>query len=596
MSKENGVVLRNPKNNRRKNTDGYRTDSGCFEDVDLQMANRHSPTSTSSESVVVDNNDVPATEHGTEEFRVATDHADTSPICSSLADECADDKDFHAILKRLSDITSDPGDLYRLCFSSRLSYCGHMSSNAESGEATGKNDQNDSSIVEETNSCTNCEILNESLSEEGEKCLKRSSHGQQCVELLSLLSSCAVRAKENPSMFRNSNLGNSLVGQLSSLLSTLEEAKRNSTQSNEVQSTLTAEQISPNTQLTVPDCTSLSTSHFDNSKSSLLPQGSNTSSDETDLTKIETDLTRSNNGYDQQAPHLIKTSNDDSVLEIENDLIPTKKLEGQRPLHPNESEELESKLPSASFKSRHGEIKSNTDSKMTGAFLNNSVDTHNKPLSPSGKTEELEIPLSASSNKSSFAINSSHEICPAPQHLLDNGGEKSPLQKQNEECHTSLPVSNIQTSLVTTPQETRLSKVDSTLKYPPDNQDEHLFILNQPESNNAIPEHNMSDSHRSITSVTDGDDVVTTGRRAVKPYSWDYGDIWEKELERARSIESCQSSEQEGHFPSRKDPVRDMLPSFEEIRDELFHNAGFTYDNSGHSDGSKRRSRSADAR
>ena len=539
MSKENGVVLRNPKNNRRKKTDGYRTDSGCFEDVDLQMANRHSPTSTSSESVLVDNNDNPSNEHGSDECRATTEHPDTSPICSSLADECADDKDFHAILKRLSDITNDPGDLYRLCFSSRLSYCGHMSSNAENGETTGKNDQNDSSIVEETSSCTNCEILNESLSEKGDKCSKRSSHGQQCVELLSLLSTCAVKAKENPGMFSNSSLGNSLVGQLSSLLSTLEEAKRNSTLSNEGQSTSTPEQISPNTQMIVPESTSLSTSHFDNNESSL-PQGSNTSSDET--------------------------------------------------------KELDSKLPSASFKPRHGGTRSNTDFKMSAAALNNPVDTHSKPLSPLGETEELEAPLSTSSNKTSFATNSSHEICAAQKHLLKNRGEKSLLLKQNEEYHTSLPVSSIQTSLVTTSQEKTLNQVDSTQKYPPDSQDENLFVLNQPESDNAVPEHNISDNRRSITSVTDGDDVVTTGRRAVKPYSWDYGDIWEKELERARSIELCQGSEQESHFPSRKDPVRDMLPSFEEIRDELFQNAGFTNDNSGPSDGFKRRSRSADAR
>jgi hypothetical protein len=96
--------------------------------------------------------------------------------------------------------------------------------------------------------------------------------------------------------------------------------------------------------------------------------------------------------------------------------------------------------------------------------------------------------------------------------------------------------------------------------------------------------------------VTDADDVVTNGRRAVKPYSWDYGDIWEKELERAKSSEPFNNGGKGGYLPSRKDPATDMMPSFEEIRDELFQNAGFVNDNGGRYDVSKRRSRSADAR
>ena len=577
MSKENGVVLRNPKNNRRKNTDGYRTDSGCFEDVDLQMANRHSPTSNSSESAAMDNRNVASTE----ECGVMTEHSDTSPICSSLADECADDKDFHAILKRLSDITSDPGDLYRLCFSSRLSYCGHMASNAENGEATGRSDENDNSTVVETSSCTSCEILNESLSEKGEKCAKRLSHGQQCVELLSLLSSCAMKAKENPSMFSNSSLGNSLVGQLSSLLSTLEEVKRNSIQSNEGQSTSTGEEISPNTHLTVPECTSLITPQDDKNESWLLSQNTNTSSEETDLT-----ITRPINNYDdQQASRLISTNTEAPILEKENpDLIPSEKLEGKQPLHLKTSEELQSEGPS--------------DTKRSGFTLNNPKENHDKPLSSLGEIGKVETEKSTPSLKTSFASNSLHselsEACPATKDQSDNGEKTASLLKHNEDPKygTSLPTSSIPPSFVTTSQE-RPNKADSTLKHPPDNQDENLFVPNQPEGTNAIPEQHIRDTHRSTSSETDGDDVVTTGRRAVKPYSWDYGDIWEKELERARSTESFQSGEQEGYFPSRKDPVRDMLPSFEEIRDELFQNAGFTYDSS---DPSKRRSRSADAR
>ena len=232
---EGNVVRRNPKNRQRKNTDGYRTDSGCFEDVDLQMANQNFLTRTSSEPIVEYNDTVP-NDASLEEQQDTTGNDKGSPIPPSLADECADDKDFHAILKKLSDITTNPGDLYRLCFSSRLSYCGHISGNAENEESlhrTDDVDQNGIDVLELANACTNCDISNESGFEEGEKCTKRLSHGHQCAELLSLLSSFANKAKENPSMFRDSSLGNSLVAQLSSLLSTLEESKGDDQQLNE---------------------------------------------------------------------------------------------------------------------------------------------------------------------------------------------------------------------------------------------------------------------------------------------------------------------------------------------------------------------------
>ena len=583
MSEEN-VVRRNPKNNRRKNTDGYRTDSGCFEDVDLQMANQHSPTSTSSESVVVDNNTVVTTDHNSEECRLVTEHANASPISPSLADECADDKDFHAILKRLSDITTNPSDLYRLCFSSRLSFCGHMSGNEneESFRRTGEIDQNGTTLVEQANGCTNCEISNESPLEEGEKCAKRSSHGQQCVELLSVLSSFMVKAKENPSMLNHSSLGNSLVAQLSSLLSTLEEAKENASQSNEGQLITAGQQISPDTfqpskPTQLPERTAQSVSNVAEHKTSLPAQDSDTATDKVDLT-----LKNSNDCHDQEPSHSTQRKNEDPFPQInKTDLIAREELgnySGQ-PSSPSLYEELESALPSSGFSARHHGIHS--DSKVNDAIFEDLLDTHNEPPSPLPDAEKLETPLPTSSLRTSFATNrvhpELHEAFPTSKHPLKNQDERPSLYNQGEEFQTSSPT---------------IDNTNTTLQH----QDERPSLANHPEDNDVIPELNIIDGRSSTSSVTDADDVVTNGRRAVKPYSWDYGDIWEKELERAKSSESFNNGGKGGYLPSRKDPATDMMPSFEEIRDELFQNAGFVNDSGGRYDVSKRRSRSADAR
>ena len=141
---------------------------------------------------------------------------------------------------------------------------------------------------------------------------------------------------------------------------------------------------------------------------------------------------------------------------------------------------------------------------------------------------------------------------------------------------------------------TKMNSPDPTIQDPSDKHDMCSSIINHIEDGHANSEPNAVSDKSSTSASVDASDVVTNGRRAVKPYSWDYGDIWEEELERAKNSESLESNGKTGYLPSKN--YTDMMPSFEEIRDDLFQNAGFVTDNNGHHDNSKRRSRSADAR
>jgi hypothetical protein len=548
MSKEN-VVRRDPKNSRRKNTDGYRTDSGCFEDVDLQMANQHSPTSTSSETVIVENDDV-TIGGNSEECRLMAENADASTIPPSLLDECADDKDFHAIIKRLSDITSNSGDLYRLCFNSRLSFCGHMSSNNENDESfsrTSETDNNDTCDVQ-SNGCTDCEMHDAPSLEDGAKCTKRSSHGQQCGELLSLLSSFMVKAKEDPNMINQSTLGGSLVTQLSSLLQTLEGAKNNGNES-------------------VSSCQQCSSDSLERKPEVASP---------------DYDCTR------KQPANLLNQGNDDQPIQQikTNDLLSQHDIgdgegHGKQPSYSSQMDELETKQVTTNL---------NKDSGINNqSTLKDLLQTENKLPSPLIDAENSKPTQASSSVLTSFATTNSKpdlQNSATSKHLLTDQDEKPLLHKEGE----IMPPTSLEPFVTAT----MIDRPNTTMQCSLDKQEECSSLINHTEDGIAISGLNIISDKSPISSLTDTGDVVTNGRRAVKPYSWDYGDIWEEELERAKSSESFESCGKAGYLPSRK--YTDMMPSFEEIRDDLFQNAGFINDNGGRFDASKRRSRSADAR
>ena len=574
MSKEN-VVLRDPKNNRRKNTDGYRTDSGCFEDVDILMANQHSPTSTSSESVVPENNDDVTVDHSLENPQLIVEDADAPPIPTSLVDECADDKDFHAILKRLSDITSNSGDLYRLCFNPRLSFCGHMSNNNENDESlgrTGEIDKTDSRVGEQSNGCTNGEICNETPLEDGVKCTKGESHGQQCVELLSLLSSFMVKAKEDPSMINHSTLGSSLVAQLSSLLSTLEEARKNENQSIKAQQPNSHNSLQPKPVLASPDhdCNALYTSNVAEYLTSPSSQDSSAAHGKDTLTL------RNSNDHDQLTSPLNQRSNSESIQQMKaNDLLLHKSDEHIKQLsYPSQIDQPETQQV-VTNSNTHTEMNSNTT-------LKDLLETQSNLLLPLTDVEP-KLTLTTSCPKAQLGLNSDLQVGSTSKHPLDNQNEK-PFLHQEEDI---LPFSTFVTA-------TKMNSPDSTIQHPSDKHDMCSSIINHIEDGGANSEPNAVSDKSSTDALVDASDVVTNGRRAVKPYSWDYGDIWEEELERTRNSESLEGDEKTGYLPSKN--YTDMMPFFEEIRDDLFQNAGFVTDNNGRHDNSKRRSRSADAR
>ncbi len=316
-------------------------------------------------------------------------------------------------------------------------------------------------------------------------------------------------------------------------------------------------------------------------------------------------MKNSKDNLDQQASHSNQRNNDEGFSHINKaDLISREELgnQGKQALSPTQREEFKNASLSSSFKTQHVVTNSNAGYQMNNATLKDLLETQTKSPLALTEAEKLETPLPTSNRKTSFATNhlnaDLHKTCSTSKYPLDEPDEKPSLLHQREEFQTSLSVSNLQTSVTATSQKTRIDNTDpGTLQHPSDRQDERPSLLpNHTEDSNAISELNIIDGRSSTSSLTDTGDVVTNGRRAVKPYSWDYGDIWEKELERAKSSESFDNDGKTGYSPSRKYPGTDMMPSFEEIRDDLFQNAGFINDNGDRYDGPKRRSRSADAR
>lgn len=610
------VVRRNPKHNRRKNTDGYRTDSGCFEDVDVQMASRHSPFSTPAEPVVFHRENVMSSEH--------SNLTNASSPAPSLADDCADDKDFHAILKRLSDITTDPSDLYRLCFSSRLSFCGHMSGNEENEELFGcqkDENQNDTTVFEQTNNCTNCEVPDESV--------KRSSHGRQCADLLAMLSSFMVKAKEDPSMLNHSSLGPSIVTQLSSLLSTIGEAKANigNGQSNEGQSMTTCRLVPPDSfkpiHVAVSECTALPELNANKHETSLYAQNSNELAADLEMT-----LKKSKKDSDQEQFQSNKT-NADGYPTSNND---HDVLREQLFIHDNiqlslsQNEQHENALPTALEKRETSLPTINlTTSSADHPTSENSSESEEKHILFSKHREDNQCSLPAPSIRHSTGLKTNNTSNSDPKSKFPSNTKKQLLPSQRENLQTPSAHTSSEDSYAGTAEKTFVDDVDATSLRQCNDQgqqptapvirdvvgrsstssitDENdVFPLLGPsniqdkpplrmasEDGKTIPDVHRVDCRSSISSITDADDVVTSGRRAVKPYSWDYGDIWEKEIETDGNAASANS--REGCLNSRKNAPTDMMPSFEEIRDELFQNAGFFKTHN-----SKRRSRSADAR
>ncbi|XP_028412387.1 uncharacterized protein LOC114535207 [Dendronephthya gigantea] len=579
MSEEN-VVHRKEKKNLRKSTDGYRTDSGCFEDVDVPITSQNPSTTTSSESVNLHGEKPTGNDPFLEEYRLPTEYApDPCPNPSSIADECADDKDFHAILKRLSDLTTNPGDLYRLCFGSRLSFCGHMSGTVEREEpdiegssksvTIHKNEREDAEIPLETAAKLNAE---------------RPSNEQQCVELLSLISSLMKKVKENPNFFKESGLGNSLVAQLSSLLPALEDSKRNDRQSQEPslihsnphdlcisQSTTSGDD--EHKSLVIPEESRpvreprLDKNHANDPlqkqySTQILPVGHNTEADEK-LGPYHTAETLPSNQEKSSVSLELETSN------IPGSILNDCSENQNKYLSPScQKKELENTFPSSK---REGELDGDT------AFMGDPLESHDKVPFASTEKEVFQTTLPVVSFTKEDPSNPEHyNSCPDSECQIDNQCE-TPSLFTNEE--KSYPAN------AKIPQSYKTDDVDSNLQHCADKVD-YPVPPEQSQDNISVPNVNYTDAQSSDGANEDSRDVVMNGRRAVKPYSWDYGDIWEKELERARGSEAFLG-----------ESAREMMPSFEEIRDELFHNAGFLYDNSDRSaDATKRRSRSADSR
>lgn len=368
----------------------------------------------------------------------------------SNPDECTEDSEFHAILERLAEVTKNPGDLYRLCFSSRLSFCGLALGGMEEQGATpppeltcreNSTDGTKEFVLEGVLADTTAQLgkTGVTMPETGDDVLehRNCSDRQQCVELLSLLSSFVEKAKEDPAVFSQSGLGRSLLGQLSSLLTTLEEAKKN------------------------PNFTS-------------------------------------------------------SV----------------KPEHPNDSSHNIRQLPASGggTESPIPEQDSSGDSLKDPAIDLSSHSTDDASVSPPVIEDVTEFTSSIAHN---------------------NEDSPPPMRKQDSE---------------------HVSRAD----------------VDGGETTSCEKSGDKSDDQSD-------DDVVTNGRRAVTPYSWDYGDIWEKELQRAQSTDSFPP----GRFgePGSNMPGDPLMPTFEEIRDELFHDAGFVLHEGRHGHVvHKRRSRSADAR
>ena len=578
MSEEN-VVHRKEKKNLRKSTDGYRTDSGCFEDVDVPTNNQNPSTSTSSESVNFQEEKSAGTDSSPEEYRLSTKYAPvSSPNSSSIADECADDKDFHAILKRLSDLTTNPGDLYRLCFGSRLSFCGHISGKVEREEPNV--DGNSKSVTMQGNERENSEISSETVAKLN---ADRSSNEQQCVELLSLISSLMKKVEENPNFFKQSGLGNSLAAQLSSLLPSLEDSKRNERQSHE-QSLVHCDPLN--------QCISLSTKNAEDEHESLvIPEESRLVRDPnknhaddplqgqcaTQSLPIGHDTTIDEKLSPYHTAPLLSLNQEEKSgsvsLEIETEIPKTDSIlndcseNHSKYLLPScQKKEQQSTLP---FSKKEGKLDENDDS------MGDPSESYDKVSFASTKKEVFQTTLPVAS----FTKNpSSAELYNCYRH--------SECQTDNQ-CETPLLLTDEGGSQLNTnfPQSQKTDDTDSNLQHCSDKV-YHPVPPNEDKHNISTPNVNYIDAQSSDTVIADSRDVVMNGRRAVKPYSWDYGDIWEKELERAKSSEAF-----------FRDTSREMVPFFEEIRDELFHNAGFLYDNSDRSsDATKRRSRSADAR
>ena len=413
----------------------------------LQMANRPSQTSGSMPTKSATAQDGQLSEKTEQEVGNdrSTGNDDFPNETPSTSDECAEDFEFHAILERLAEVTKNPGDLYRLCFSSRLSFCGlslggmeEQVSPAPPELTSRENSTGDTSaFVSEgvlADATAQPAKTGVTTRETGDEVAEHRNCGnrKQCVELLSLLSSFVEKAKEDPAVFNQSGLGRSLLGQLSSLLTTLEEAKKN------------------------PNFTSC-----------LQPEHPNHSS------------------HSSQQLHASEGNRD------------------------NPTAEQDSSSDSVKDPARHSSSDSPDDAAVSPPVIEDvTVSSHDNEESPAPTTNR-------DGEHVSYAV--------------VNDGEKSSAEKSGDQ------------------------------------------------------------------SGDESGDVVTNGRRAVTPYSWDYGDIWEKELQRAQSTDTFQP----GRFgePGSNMPGDPLMPTFEEIRDELFHDAGFVLHEGRHGKaGHKRRSRSADAR
>lgn len=488
MSQKN-VVRRTSTSNRRKNTDGGdRTDSGCFEDVDvLQMANRHCQPSGIPLTKNTATSDGEPDDKTREQDRPSTGAAEVPTETPSNSDECVDDTEFRAILERLAEVTKNPGDLYRLCFSSRLSFCGlplggtdEEGSLPRAGEIISQGDEPGGLNIGECGSGGTSIAGNSGtfVQEEDDGVLTRGTgdekmehkncaNRQQCVELLSLLSSFVGKAKENTAVFSQSGLGKALLTQLSSLLTTLEEAKENPNVSKH------------HSQAQYSDHSSLDS-----------PQSPVSNGRPSSLT-------------DPQPPAPTEGRNKSSVTGL-------------------------------------------WQSEPIGHQSSRSSLSNARPYTSRGKPEVKSERLLV-------------DQVPCGESTKDRAvlGSSDPA-----EDHVDYPVSD---GVVETMSLVSDNHVEA---YPPMTSQDGDHVLG------------------ADVESQESDDVVSSGRRAVKPYSWDYGDIWEKELQRAQSSDSFQNGV----------PGDQLMPTFEEIRDELFHKAGFVLEGENRVDGPKRRSRSADAR
>lgn len=450
MSEEK-VVQRRLKNNRRKTTDGYRTDSGCFEDVDL----RHSPTLVCSE-YVTDKHSSTCDSNNPNQHEVSKQYLNSSPTSiPTLAEDSAEDKHFHDILKRLSEITGGTGDLYRLCFNSRLSFGGHAASGSEETREPEESIEK-TFIVQQKNE--NCE-------------LKKSNHDERCAEFMSLLSSLMSKVRENPNILSHPSLGNSCENQLSSLITSINEAK----------------QIEAKKEKQKLESSSLQVSTTINDHNTPSPVSS-LSSANADWSNLVTEQ----KSFDENKSCINETESDDESV----------------------------------FYILHGNTETDNISKDQND-ISHSLKTDTS-FDSSTNIKEGEENVS-----SSTTVEESNDISSEGSHALSNS-----LDELVED-----------------------SKQMNTRKF-----------------ENLLPE---------------GDGMVANGRRTVKPYSWDYGDIWENEVQAGKRWDSFSG---ELDYYKQRDLCHDMSPSFEEIRDDLFHNAGFICRDCCRIESTKRRSRSADAK